>query len=124
MTTIAALDSQAKATGDSTGAQPAGQASKRGSPASPRAAEAAAIAPTSPSRPRPPALESLPETASTRTPLTAQDAWRHLRSSGLSAREWAERHGFEPSLVYSVLTGSRKCLRGRSFLVARALGMK
>lgn len=56
--------------------------------------------------------------------LTAQQAWEVLRAHGVSASQWALLNGFQPSLVYSILQGKRKCLRGQSFLIARALGMK
>ena len=56
--------------------------------------------------------------------LSAAEAWALLREQGLSARDWALQHGFEPTLVYSVLSGRRKCLRGKSHVVAKALGLK
>jgi gp16 family phage-associated protein len=46
-----------------------------------------------------------------------------FRSNGMSVAGWARAHGFSPSLVYQVLAG-RKALRGQSFQIARALGMK
>lgn len=55
---------------------------------------------------------------------TAQEAWEQLRDRGISARDWALQNGFEPTLVYSVLSGKRKCLRGKSHQVAKALGVK
>ena len=55
---------------------------------------------------------------------TASEVWRQLRSDGVSAHKWAQDHGFEPSLVYSVLSGKRKCVRGKSHEIARALGIK
>lgn len=47
-----------------------------------------------------------------------------IRASGESIADWADRHGFERKLVYSILTGNRKCLRGQSFKIAVALGLK
>lgn len=55
---------------------------------------------------------------------TADEVWAQLRASGVSANEWAKQHGFEPTLVYSVLSGTRKCLRGKSHEIAKALGLK
>jgi gp16 family phage-associated protein len=55
---------------------------------------------------------------------TADEVWAQLRAGGLSANEWAKQHGFEPTLVYSVLSGNRKCLRGKSHEIAKALGLK
>jgi gp16 family phage-associated protein len=57
-------------------------------------------------------------------PKTANEVWAELRAAGMTAREWADSHGFEPSLVYSVLSGDRKCLRGQSHKIAKALGLK
>lgn len=47
-----------------------------------------------------------------------------FREEGLTIADWSRMHGFNPSLVYQVLNGSRKCFRGQSFKIARALGMK
>lgn len=55
---------------------------------------------------------------------TTEEVWAHLRAGGISANEWAKQHGFEPTLVYSVLSGTRKCLRGKSHEIAKALGLK
>lgn len=55
---------------------------------------------------------------------STHDAWTDLRETGVTAREWAQLHGFAPSLVYSVLSGTRKCFRGKSYQVAKALGIK
>jgi gp16 family phage-associated protein len=55
---------------------------------------------------------------------TAAEVWSVLRNQGISARSWAKENGFEPTLVYSVLSGTRKCLRGKSHEVAKALGIK
>jgi gp16 family phage-associated protein len=47
-----------------------------------------------------------------------------LRDKGVSIRDWANEHGFSVALVYKVLNGQRKCLRGASHQIARELGMK
>ena len=44
--------------------------------------------------------------------------------SGVSIAEWARTNGFSSALVYQVLDGNRKCLRGQSHQIAVALGMK
>ncbi len=44
--------------------------------------------------------------------------------AGISMRDWADARGFNPDLVYQVLSGRRKCLRGQSHLIAKELGMK
>lgn len=43
---------------------------------------------------------------------------------GISVTQWARERGYSPHLVYSVLSGTRKCLRGQSHQIARELGMK
>jgi gp16 family phage-associated protein len=43
---------------------------------------------------------------------------------GDSVKAWAKFHNFHPELVYSILKGKRKCLRGESLKIARELGMK
>lgn len=47
-----------------------------------------------------------------------------FRAEGLSVRAWAIAHGFSYELVYQVLKGNRKCLRGQSHKIAKELGMK
>lgn len=47
-----------------------------------------------------------------------------FEASGLSVAEWARRKGFSTGLVYQVLEGRRKCLRGQSHQIAVALGLK
>lgn len=47
-----------------------------------------------------------------------------FRESGVTVADWANRNGFSPPLVYAVMKGKRKCLRGESHHIAVALGMK
>ena len=47
-----------------------------------------------------------------------------FEDSGVSVAEWARARGFSTSLVYQVLEGRRKCLRGQSHQIAVALGIK
>ena len=49
-------------------------------------------------------------------------AWFH--DHGQSVSDWSVKQGFNPALVYAVLKGQRKCLRGQSFRIAVALGVK
>ena len=49
-------------------------------------------------------------------------AWFHR--NGLSVEEWSTLRGFNTALVYAVIAGKRKCLRGESFRIAVALGLK
>jgi len=43
---------------------------------------------------------------------------------GMSIADWAHAHHFNVRLVYSVVRGERKCLRGESYQIAKELGMK
>lgn len=47
-----------------------------------------------------------------------------FEDSGISVAEWARAKGFSTSLVYQVLEGRRKCIRGQSHQIAVALGIK
>lgn len=47
-----------------------------------------------------------------------------FEASGWSVAEWARLQGFSTGLVYQVLEGRRKCLRGQSHRIAVALGLK
>lgn len=44
--------------------------------------------------------------------------------SGVSIAEWARVNGFSTGLVYQVLEGRRKCMRGQSYRIAIALGLR
>lgn len=56
--------------------------------------------------------------------LTTDEAQAWFRGKGLTVSEWAMERGFNPTLVYSILSGKRKCLRGQSFRIAVALRLK
>ncbi len=58
---------------------------------------------------------------STRTLREARDI---ILDTGVSIAEWARINGFSGGLVYQVLDGKRKCLRGQSHKIAVALGVK
>jgi gp16 family phage-associated protein len=62
----------------------------------------------------------------TNPPVTrsAEEAAAQLRREGKTVAEWARKHGFNPRLVYQVLSGKRKCLRGVSFQIAEALRVR
>jgi gp16 family phage-associated protein len=47
-----------------------------------------------------------------------------FEESGISVAEWARARGFSSGLVYQVLEGRRKCVRGQSHQIAVALGLK
>jgi gp16 family phage-associated protein len=44
--------------------------------------------------------------------------------SGVSIRQWALAHGYPAHLVYQVLSGRKRCLRGKSHAIAVRLGLK
>lgn len=48
--------------------------------------------------------------------------WLHETGTPVSA--WARAHGFEPSVVYALLTGRTRGNRGMSHQAAVALGLK
>ncbi|MBS0543070.1 MAG: DNA-binding protein [Proteobacteria bacterium] len=54
----------------------------------------------------------------------ANRARKAFDESGIPVAEWARARGFSASLVYQVLEGKRKCLRGQSHRIAVALGLK
>ena len=56
-----------------------------------------------------------------RTPEQVQ-AWFH--ENGISVADWSAQHGFSSALVYAVMKGNRKCLRGESHRIAVMLGLK
>ena len=43
---------------------------------------------------------------------------------GVSVSAWARDHGVNKSLVYEILAGRKKCLRGKSHRIAVLLGLK
>ncbi len=47
-----------------------------------------------------------------------------IEQTGISIAEWARENRFSVGLVYQVLEGSRKCMRGQSHQIAVALGLK
>lgn len=56
--------------------------------------------------------------------LDASRAKALFEDAGISVAEWARTHNFSTGLVYAVLDGQRKCLRGQSHKIAVALGIK
>jgi gp16 family phage-associated protein len=43
---------------------------------------------------------------------------------GVTIADWARARHFNIRLVYIILRGERKCLRGESYRIAKELGMK
>lgn len=60
----------------------------------------------------------------TRNTESAKRVREAFEESGIPVAEWARDRGFSASLVYQVLEGKRKCLRGQSHRIAVALGLK
>lgn len=55
---------------------------------------------------------------------TREQAREWLGEQGISTTQWAEDHGFNLPLVYEVLAGRKKGLRGQAHNIAIALGLK
>lgn len=55
---------------------------------------------------------------------TPEEVVASFRESGVTIKDWAERNGFKPSAVYTVLNDSRPAVRGDSHRIAVALGLK
>nr|DAW35808.1 MAG TPA: hypothetical protein [Caudoviricetes sp.] len=55
---------------------------------------------------------------------THQEVREEFARKGISYTSWAVLHGFSPNLVYEVIKGNRKCLRGQSHKIAVLLGLK
>ncbi|WP_448647209.1 DNA-binding protein [Pseudomonas mohnii] len=58
------------------------------------------------------------------TEQALQRARGRLVEQGLSTAEFAKRHNLNPSTVYAVLNGQKKCLRGEAHRAAVLLGIK
>ena len=55
---------------------------------------------------------------------TLKEARSEFHHAGKSVVSFAKEHGFCPALVYLVLSGKRKGLRGQSHKIAVRLGIK
>lgn len=55
---------------------------------------------------------------------TPDEVRQWFSDHGLAVSDWALQNHFNPALVYAVLHGRRKCLRGQSHRIAVALGLK
>lgn len=57
--------------------------------------------------------------------LLSTDEVRHeFELRGLSVAAWARAHGYSSQLVYQILSGRKRCLRGQSHDIAVQLGLK
>lgn len=71
-----------------------------------------------------PAPEHLSDVAARDSVSSPTDPLRRFRAEGVTIAHWSAQRGFNASLVYSVIKGRRKCLRGQSHRIAVALGLK
>jgi gp16 family phage-associated protein len=55
---------------------------------------------------------------------TEQDVRSEFRRLGLSISDWARSRDYSVQLVYQVLAGRKRCLRGQSHAIAVSLGLK
>lgn len=55
---------------------------------------------------------------------TVREAREWLERHGVTASEWARAHGFEPSIVFALLSGRTHGRRGQAHRAAVALGLK
>ncbi|WP_081344966.1 hypothetical protein [Janthinobacterium lividum] len=49
---------------------------------------------------------------------------RRFYNEGVTILEWAQSNGFDVNLVYGVLSGRSRAIRGESHRIAIALGLK
>lgn len=55
---------------------------------------------------------------------TPAQVMSEFKVSGQSVAEWSRRNGFNVNLVYQVLRGDRRAMRGQSHDIAVRLGLK
>ncbi|MBS0354046.1 MAG: DNA-binding protein [Proteobacteria bacterium] len=55
---------------------------------------------------------------------TAAQVREELKSKGVSITQWAIANKFSPNLVFEVLGGRKKCIRGQAHDIAVKLGLK
>ncbi len=55
---------------------------------------------------------------------TADQARAELKAKGISITQWAIANRFSPNLVFEVLGGRKKCVRGQTHEIAIKLGLK
>ncbi len=55
---------------------------------------------------------------------TPAEARAELQSKGISITQWAIANKFSPNLVFEVLGGRKKCVRGQAHEIAVKLGIK
>lgn len=58
------------------------------------------------------------------SPERLEEKRQEFARHGVSIRQWAQSHGYPVQLVYQVLAGRKRCLRGKSHAIAVRLGLK
>lgn len=58
------------------------------------------------------------------SPARLEETRQEFARHGVSIRQWAQTHGYPEQLVYQVLAGRKRCLRGKSHAIAVHLGLK
>jgi gp16 family phage-associated protein len=56
-----------------------------------------------------------------KTPVQVRE---EFAARGISLSSWARERGFSAELVYQVLSGRKRCIRGQSHQIAVSLGLK
>lgn len=49
---------------------------------------------------------------------------KKFQENGICIADWARERGFPVNLVYDIMSGRKKCLRGKSHQIAVELGLK
>ncbi len=57
-------------------------------------------------------------------PRTSEDVKKEFEDKGISISSWATANGFNTNLVFEVLAGRKKGVRGQSHKIAVKLGLK
>ncbi|MGE4296958.1 MAG: DNA-binding protein [Desulfovibrionaceae bacterium] len=57
-------------------------------------------------------------------PRTSEDVKKEFEQKGISISAWALANGFSTNLVFEVLAGRKKGVRGQSHKIAVKLGLK
>ncbi|NYT80903.1 DNA-binding protein [Alcaligenaceae bacterium] len=55
---------------------------------------------------------------------TIEDVRAEFQATGVPIAQWAVANGFSPTMVYHILSGTRKGLRGEAHNIAVKLGLK
>lgn len=55
---------------------------------------------------------------------TPEEVRADFAKKGLSFTAWARQHGYSTNLVFEVLAGRKKCIRGQCHDIAVMLGLK